>query len=239
MRAMILAAGLGTRLKPLTDTVPKALLTIKGHTLLELQINKLKASGFDKIIINIHHFADMIEDYLKQNSFFDCDITLSDEREKLLDTGGGLKKASWFFNDGKPFLLHNVDVLSNLDLKNFWEFNANSDSIATLAVSQRASSRYFLFDVKNNLSGWRNEKAAIEKIVRGSVKDLTKFAFSGIQVIDPKLFNYFPREDVFSLVDLYLAAAQKDILSGFVHNPDEWIDLGKKENLAKAEFFFN
>lgn len=235
MRAMILAAGLGTRLKPLTDTIPKALIKLNGHTLLGLQIKKLKSEGFDQIIINVHHFAEQIKDYLQKNNYFGCTIQISDENEKLLDTGGGLKKASHFFSNDKPFLVHNVDIISNINLKKMMEFHVGSSSIATLAIQDRKSSRKFLFDEKLILCGWMNEKAGKKIITRDSQYRLVPFSFSGIQIISPELFTYFPDEDVFSLVDLYLPAAKREIITGYVHNEDEWIDLGKIENVNQSE----
>ncbi|MEJ2242618.1 MAG: sugar phosphate nucleotidyltransferase, partial [Candidatus Bathyarchaeota archaeon] len=157
MRAMILAAGLGTRLKPLTDSTPKALIKIKGFTLLELLIKKLKSSGFDEIVINVHHLADQIKEFLKQNNFLDTEITISDESNKLLETGGGLKKAAYFFPDGKPFLVHNVDVLSDISVNSLMEHHLASKSLATLAVRNRKSSRKLLFNKENILCGWMNE----------------------------------------------------------------------------------
>ena len=235
MRAMILAAGLGTRLKPLTDSTPKALIKIKEHTLLELQIKKLKAEGFDRIIINVHHFADKVKDYLKQNNFFDCSIEISDESEKLLDTGGGLKKAAHFFSDGKPFLVYNVDILSNINLNKLMELHLVSKSIATLAVQKRESSRKFLFDKSNTLCGWLNEKSGEKIITRAEQSELFPYSFSGIQVVNKEIFKYFFDKDVFSLVDFYLSAAKREKIIGYVHNEDEWIDLGKIENLSEAE----
>jgi len=238
MRAMILAAGLGTRLKPLTDSTPKALIKIKEHTLLELQIKKLKTEGFDRIIINVHHFADKIKDYLEQNNFSDCSIEISDESKKLLDTGGGLKKAAHFFRDDKPFIIYNVDLLSNISLKKLMEFHLASKSIATLAVQKRESSRKFLFDNNNILCGWINEKSGEKINTKDEQSELFPYSFSGIQVIDPKLFKYFPNKDVFSLVEFYLTAAKREKIIGYVHNEDEWIDLGKTENLSEAEKVF-
>jgi len=238
MSAMILAAGLGTRLKPLTDSTPKALIKIKEHTLLELQIKKLKAEGFDRIIINVHHFADKVKRYLEQNNFFDCSIEISDESERVLDTGGGLKKAAHFFSDAKPFLVYNVDILSNISLKKLMEFHLASKSIATLAVQNRESSRKFLFDEKMKLCGWMNEKTGEKIIVKDEQSELFQYSFSGIQVVDPKIFKYFPDKDVFSLVELYLLTARKEKISGYFHNEDEWMDLGKIENIKKAESLF-
>lgn len=236
---MILAAGLGTRLKPLTDLTPKALIKIKNLTLLELQIKKLKAEGFNEIIINVHHFADLIKEYLEQNNFFDCLIEVSDESEKLLDTGGGLKKASHFFTDGRPFLVYNVDILSNINLNKLMNDHLSSSVIATLAVQDRASTRKFLIDREMTICGWMNEKTGEQIISKSSETKLTSFAFSGIQVIDPKLFNHFPDKDVFSLVDLYLSASESEKIVGYVHNEDDWLDLGKIENLKRAENLFD
>lgn len=239
MRAMILAAGLGTRLKPLTDSTPKALVKIKDKTLLELQINKLKSEGFDQIIINIHHFADKVKAYLEQNIFFNCQITLSDESEMLLDTGGGLKKASHFFSDGEPFLVYNVDILSNINLNKLMEFHKASGSIVTLAVQDRSSSRKFLFDDKMILCGWENKRSREQIISRTSQSELKEFSFSGVQIVDARIFKYFPDKDVFSLVELYLSAAKEEKIIGYVHNEDEWIDFGKIENLSEAERVLN
>lgn len=239
MRAMILAAGFGTRLKPLTESTPKALIKIKDKTLLELQINKLKSEGFNQIIINVHHFADKVKDYLKQNNFFDCSIEISDESEKLLETGGGLKKAAHFFSDGKPFLVYNVDILSNISLKKLIEFHLALKGIATLAVQNRESSRKFLFDKSNILCGWLNEKSGKKIITRDEQSEFFPYSFSGIQVVDPKIFKYFPDKDIFSLVELYLTAANREKIIGYVHNKDEWIDFGKMENLSEAERVFD
>jgi NDP-sugar pyrophosphorylase family protein len=238
MRAMILAAGLGTRLRPITNSIPKALIKIKEHTLLELQIRKLKSSGINKIIINIHHHAKMIENYLKRNSYFDCNIVLSDESNQLLETGGGLKKAARFFSDSSPFLIHNVDVITNLNLNKFFDHHNKVNALATLAVMERKSSRYFVFDEENILVGWKNEKTEESKVVRKPIGKIKLLAFSGIQIVEPKIFKYFPDKDVFSLVDLYLAAASEERVAAFNHSDDIWLDLGKKENLVEAENLF-
>lgn len=238
MRAMILAAGLGTRLKPLTDSIPKALIKINGFTLLELQIRKLKSEGFNEIIINVHHFAEQIEEYLQQNKYFNTAIELSDETEQLLETGGGLKKAAHFFSDGKPFLVHNADILSDIKLKKLMDHHIASKSLATLAVKERESSRKFLFNKENILRGWVNKKSGKKIIVRNTKTGLFPYSFSGIQIIDPVIFRYFPDENVFSLVDLYLSVAKKEMISGFIHNENEWLDIGKTESLAEATNLF-
>ena len=186
MRAMILAAGLGTRLQPLTDNIPKALVKLRNKTLLEIAINHLVRNGFDKIIINVHHFGDQVINFIEEN-IFDADISISDERDKLLNTGGGLKKASQFFKDEKPFLLYNVDIVTNLNLKTLYEANLKSNSIATLTVRKRESSRYLLFNSENILCGWKNTKTG-ELISSCSINLLNEFAFSGIHIINPKIY---------------------------------------------------
>ncbi|MGB5531039.1 MAG: nucleotidyltransferase family protein [Ignavibacteriaceae bacterium] len=238
MQAMILAAGLGTRLRPLTDSTPKALIKIKEFTLLELQIRKLESEGFNEIIINIHHFAEQIKEYLKQKNFPGCSITISDESKKLLDTGGGLKKAAYFFSAAKPFLVYNVDILSDINLKKLLDYHMSSGTLATLAVRERKSSRKFLFDKENILLGWKNENANEQIIVSDTISDLVPLAFSGVQIIDPAIFKYFPDEDVFSIVDLYLSVAKKEKINGYIHNKDNWLDLGKTESLNEAERVF-
>jgi NDP-sugar pyrophosphorylase family protein len=235
MKAMIFAAGLGTRLKPLTDNKPKALVEIKNIPLLQIVLTKLKDYGFDEVIINLHHFADKIIDYLESKNNFGIHIQISDERDLLLDTGGGLKKASWFFNDGKPFLVYNVDVLSDIDLHKLYRTHLLTNSLVTLAVRNRESQRYFLFNKENILCGWKNIKTGDTKITRQSESQLKPLANSGIQIIDPRIFNLMPDEKVFSIIDLYLKLAPDYKISAFIHDENYWLDLGKKESLAEAE----
>jgi NDP-sugar pyrophosphorylase family protein len=237
MRAMILAAGLGTRLMPLTKNLPKALVKIREKTLLEIAINNLVRNGFDKIIINVHHFAEQVIDFIEQNNF-GADISISDERDKLLDTGGGLKKASHFFNDGKPFLLYNVDIISNLNLRTFYHANIKSDSIATLIVRKRKSSRYLLFNSENILCGWKDTKTG--ELISACTNDLTnEFAFSGIHIINPKIFSLMPDDDVFSMIDLYLDIMKDNKIIASVDNNSFWLDVGKTESLKIAEENFH
>ncbi|MEG8990749.1 nucleotidyltransferase family protein [Ignavibacteria bacterium 4148-Me] len=238
MKAFILAAGLGTRLRPLTDSTPKALIKINGIPLLEIIIKRLIKFGFNKITINVHHLAEQIIDFIEKNKF-DADIFISDERNLLLDTGGGLKKASSFFDDGFPFLIHNVDVLSDINLIDFYEYHKNQDAIATIAVQKRNSSRYFLFDNENNLCGWKNSKTSETKIVRASSTPLNEYAFSGIHIVNPDIFNHFPRDDVFSIIDFYLAVAVEKRITFYDHSKNFFFDLGKKENLQQAEIFLS
>lgn len=234
MRAMILAAGLGTRLIPITNNIPKALVKVGNTTLLEICIKNLKEQGISDIIINVYHFAEQIKIFLAKNNNFDVNISISDETEKLLDTGGGLKKTAWFFDDGKPFLLHNVDVISNLNLKTLYNFHINSNAIATLAVRERESSRYLLFNSENILCGWKNVKTN-KTISYVDVKLLEEFAFSGIHIIDPKIFSLMPNDQVFSMIDLYLEVMKNNHTYGYIDNDTFWMDVGNPANLKIAE----
>ena len=234
MKAIIFAAGFGTRLQPLTNNKPKALVEINGTTLLEIVINRLKLFGFNDIIINVHHFSDMIVDFLKKNNNFNTNITISDESDYILDTGGGLKKAAWFFNDKKPFLVHNVDIISNINLSEMYNKHLNSDAIATLAVRNRNSSRYFLFDENNTLCGWENTKTQEIKITKETNSQLTQYAFSGIHVISPEIFNHINEKGNFSIVDVYLKLAATNKIMAFNHDKSLWFDVGDKNKLIEA-----
>jgi len=233
MKAMIFAAGLGTRLRPLTNDKPKALVEIKGKTLLEITITHLIKNGYEEIIINIHHFAEQVIDFLKQNNF-KARIEISDESEKLLDTGGGLKKAKWFFDDSNPFLVHNVDIINDIGLRKIYQTHLTNSSIATLAVRKRKSSRYLLFDEDEILCGWENINTG-ERIISQDRDSLTQLAFSGIHIIDPALFKYFPEDDKFSIIDVYLEAAKNERIKAFPHNNSFWQDVGRIEDLNSLE----
>ena len=240
MKAMIFAAGLGTRLKPLTDVMPKALVEVNGQPLLQLVIEKLKAEGFDEIIVNVHHFAEKIIDFIEANNHFDICIEISDERESLLDTGGGIKKASWFFDDEKPFLIYNVDILSNIRLKELYEYHLHQKSLATLVCSERKTSRYLLFDRENALKGWINEKTGETKspLTNFNSEIYQKLAFSGIHVLDPSIFSYmkdFPEK--FSIIDFYLSICNKTIIKAYIPKHFELLDVGKIDALEKANKF--
>ena len=234
MRAMIFAAGLGTRLRPITDALPKALVPIKGHPLLEIAILRLKAAGCRDIIVNIHHFGQQIIDFLQRNDHFGINIQVSDERDLLLDTGGGLKKAAWFLRD-EPFLLTNADAITNLDLHKFYQTHLKNDALATLAVRQRESSRYFLFNPTGQLCGWRNEKTGETRLSRAE-DNLQHLCFSGIHAISPRIFDFFPKDQsVFSIIDTYLSAATSERIVAYPHNEDIWMDVGKIPQLELAE----
>lgn len=234
MKALIFAAGLGTRLRPLTNDKPKAMVDLKGKPLLQHVIEKLIENGFDEIIVNVHHFADLIIDFLKSKNNFGIRIEISDERDFLLDTGGGLKKAQHFFDDGKPFLVHNVDILSEIDLKELYQKQLNSTAIATLAVKNRNTSRYLLFDKNEKLSGWINEKTQETKPKDFDISAFQKWAFSGIQVIDPKIFQFIHQTGKFSIIEIYLDLMQKETIQAYPHDSVFLMDLGKPENLQAA-----
>ena len=241
MKAMIFAAGLGTRLKPLTDTMPKALVPVAGRPMLEHVILKLKASGFDEIVINVHHFAEQIIDFLKEKENFGITIHISDETGLLLDTGGGIRKAAPFFADGEPFLVHNVDILSDTDLKALYEHHLASGNDATLLVSPRKTARYLLFDAGNRLCGWVN-KDTLQTKPEGFVYQpevQKEYAFSGIHVLSPTIYHYMGDEwtGKFSIMDFYLQVCREAKLGGYIQNDLQLIDIGKPETLARAEEF--
>lgn len=234
MKAMILAAGLGTRLKPLTDHCPKALLKAGPYTLLEFAIRKLKAAGFDELIINVHHHAPMIISYLERNRNFGCGISISDESDQLLDTGGGIQQASWFFNDGKPFLVYNADIIGDLDLGTLYARHLEQQGLATLVVRERKTSRYLLFDAEMRLCGWENVNTGEQRMARPSADPLTQLAFSGIHVISPVIFPLIQTKGRFSIIDTYLALAGSNLITGYLDDSPLWADAGKPESLEQA-----
>jgi NDP-sugar pyrophosphorylase family protein len=242
MKAMILAAGLGTRLKPLTETRPKALVELVGRTLLEITLTRLQTFGVTEVIINVHHFADMVTDYLKSHNNFGMRIEISRE-EVLLDTGGGLKKAAWFFLEDptrldEPFLLHNVDVISNIDLSRMLQFHTENHALATLAVQSRETSRPLLFDDRHQLRGRRidNKDSVISSEPRNlSSIPLQPLAFSGIHVISPRLLPILTEEGIFSIIPSYLRlAAQGEKILAFRADQYYWRDLGRPADLTQA-----
>jgi NDP-sugar pyrophosphorylase family protein len=237
MRAMILAAGLGTRLRPLTNDRPKALVEVAGHTLLEITLCRLASFGIREVMVNVHHFADMVVDYLKKHDNFGMHVEISRE-DILLDTGGGLKKAAWFFLEGGaeqgPFLLHNVDVISTIDFGQMLRAHQESGALATLAVQDRKTSRYLLFDEENWLCGRRAGSDGKAEIVRPSSHPRA-FAFSGLHVISPRLLSLMNEEGAFSIITAYLRLADQGEKIG-LFRADEcyWRDMGKPENIAQA-----
>ncbi len=235
MKAMIFAAGLGTRLFPLTSDKPKALVKVQGVPLLEIVIRRLIRFGYTDILVNVHHFAKQVIRFLEEKQHFAIRIAISDERGQLLETGGGLKKASWFFDDGQAFLLHNADVLSDIDLNALRNAHLQSGALATLAVRRRQSSRYLLFDRQQILHGWVNVKSGDMRLARQESQNLRLWAFSGIHMISPKIFGSMPKEEVFSIIDLYLKTAGSEQIMAFPHDDSLWVDVGKIANLEKAE----
>jgi mannose-1-phosphate guanylyltransferase len=244
MKAMILAAGLGTRLRPLTDDRPKALVEIDGRTLLEITLSRLRSFGVREVMINVYHFADMIVEYLKANDNFGMRIEVSRE-EVLLDTGGGLKKAAWFFNDSRghsgketPFILHNVDVLSTIDLRRMVQFHTENQALATLAVQDRKTSRYLLFDDQLQLCGRRSGDDQEPELVQSSPAQSQQprsLAFSGIHVISPRLLALMAEDGAFSIITSYLRlAAQGEKILAFRADEYYWRDLGRPEDVAQA-----
>ena len=240
MKAMILAAGLGTRLRPLTDDRPKALVELNGRTPLEITLSRLLSFGVREVIVNVHHFAEQIVDYLAAHQNFGMRIEISREDNFLLDTGGGLKHAAWFVLENsadhdQPFLLHNVDVLSTIDLARVAQFHSEQGALATLAVQQRNSSRYLLFDQQLQLCGRRFEREQRTEMARPA-EQLQALAFSGIHVISPRLLRLMTEDGAFSIIETYLrlAAEGKPILA-FRADEYYWRDLGTLENLKQAE----
>ena len=239
MRAMVLAAGLGTRLRPLTNDRPKAMVEIGGRTLLELTLTRLATFGVREVIVNVHHFADLVIQYLKANNNFGLQVEISRE-ELLLDTGGGLKKASWFFLQDpnrldEPFILHNVDVVSAIDFHRLLNSHNENRALATLAVQKRESSRYLLFDEQGELCGRRIGHDQEPELVR-STPNLQALAFSGIHMISPRLLPIMTEEGVFSIIATYLRlAGQGEKILAFRADEYYWRDLGKLDDLRQAE----
>jgi NDP-sugar pyrophosphorylase family protein len=239
MKAMILAAGLGTRLRPLTNDRPKALVEIAGRTLLEIALSRLREFGVDEVIVNVHHYAEMVVDYLKANKNFGMHIEISSE-DTLLDTGGGLKKAAWFFlqhsaENDEPFILHNVDVISAIDLGRMLQFHNERRALATLAVQKRETSRYLLFDEKGQLCGRRSGRDGAPQLVR-SAAQTQALAFSGIHVISPRIFSMMSEDGAFSIISTYLRlAGQGERILGFHADEYYWRDMGRLENVERAQ----
>jgi NDP-sugar pyrophosphorylase family protein len=237
MRAMILAAGLGSRLRPLTDDRPKALVEVAGHTLLEIALRRLREFGIRDVIVNVHHFADLVVDYLKKNNDFGMRIEISRE-VVLLDTGGGLQKAAWFFLKGagaeEPFLLHNVDVLSTIDFGRMVDFHKQNQALATLAVQERETSRPLLFDEDNQLCGRRTVQNQTLEMVRPS-QNPQVLAFSGVHIISPRLLESLSGDGAFSIITSYLSLAGKgQKILAFRADDYYWLDLGRPENVMQA-----
>ncbi|MCQ2287747.1 MAG: nucleotidyltransferase family protein [Muribaculaceae bacterium] len=245
MKAMIFAAGLGTRLRPLTNDRPKALVEVGGKPMLEHVINHLAQAGFDDITINIHHFGQKIIDFLESKNNFGLNIHISDERDLLLDTGGGILKARPFLDGDEPFLVHNADILTDLDLKAMVATHKQNDAVATLLVKSRLTQRYFVFDNDYRLNGWINKKTGETKpatlsYAEGEMKEL---AFGGVHVISPKIFPLLEKhaqgEEVFSITPFYIEQCNACHIHGYeCPTPYNWLDVGKPETLEEANRLF-
>lgn len=236
MKALLFAAGLGTRLKTYTQDKPKALVTLAGKPLLQHAIEHLKRFGITDITINVFHFADQIIDFISEHNSFDVNIRISDEREQLLDTGGGLKKAAGFLKGNEPILIYNVDVISNLNLFNLLNFHQQNKALATLVVRNRETSRYLMFDESLQLTGWKNFSNGDSIISRADSFPTSKpMAFSGIHLLEPEIFELITEEGKFPIMDLYLRLAKVHKIIGYPDQSELWMDLGKPEQLLAAE----
>jgi NDP-sugar pyrophosphorylase family protein len=239
MKAMIFAAGIGTRLRPLTDTLPKALVRVGGKPLLQWNIEKLIGAGIKDIVVNVHHFPDLIRDFLEMNQNFGVNIRISDESDVLLDTGGGLLKAASLLEGKETVLVHNVDILSNLDLNLLLNIHLSQNALATLVVRERKTDRNLLFDEYMRLTGWINTKTGETKEPVPGITIYSKMlAFSGIQIIDPRFLRLMSGSGKFSLIDTYLQLAPDYRVIGFEDTSSLWMDVGKTEQLAEADRWF-
>ncbi len=246
MQAMIFAAGLGTRLKPLTDTMPKALVPVNGKPLLRHVLERLAGNGCSDVVVNVHHFSQQIKDFLHDNDNLGLDISISDESDMLLETGGGIKKAVPLFNAEEPILIHNVDIFCDIDLRTF--YSSSKDNAATLLVSKRESSRYLYFDDDDNLVAWANMKTQEIKSPFAEIRKMDipmleeryrRYAFSGIHIFSPVLFRYFDCfPERFGIIDFYLKVCEKEKIKCFVKDNLRLLDVGKIETLKEAEMFW-
>ncbi len=238
MKALLFSAGLGTRFKPWTDKHPKALAVVKGKSLLQRNIEYLQQYSITDVVVNVHHFADQIIDTIQKNKGWGSNISISDEQDKILETGGGLLKAKSLLKSNDPFLTINVDILTNLNLNNLLTYHKQYNPLTTLAVTNRTTSRYFLLDNNNRLFGWRNTKTNEEKIIIQQAH-LTQKAYSGIAVFNPKIFALIRQQGKFSLTETYLDLCKGHTILGYDHSGDIIIDVGKPEAAKEAEILFS
>lgn len=237
MRAMIFAAGLGTRFKPWTDHHPKALAVVNGKTLLQRNIEYLQSQGITDVVVNVHHFANQIVDAVAINKGWGSNIIISDESDAVLETGGGLLKARLLLEQSSPFITVNADILTDLDIRKLLTYHQEQQALISFAVSERVTSRYLLFDENNRLCGWKNVTTGEEKIVVPSA-NLRPMAYSCVVVFEPKVFELVRHSGKFSLMDMYLDLAAEHKIMGWPHGGDRWIDVGKTDSVAKAEEMF-
>lgn len=236
-QAFILAAGLGTRLGHLTENIPKALVKVNGIPMLQLLIERLQKVGIGSFIINIHHHGQQILDFLEENNNFGATIYISDERDSLLDTGGALRKMKAYLSISNPILIHNVDVISEIDLTALKEFHNKTKALATLCVRKRDSGRQLLFDKEMNLTGWQNVKSGEFKWVNQPTENFKPFAFSGVYLADPEFACNMPFSGKFSIIDAWLEMAPEHKIVGFNDTSPAWFDLGTEEKIKEAEMF--
>ncbi len=239
MKAMVFAAGLGTRLQHETSDRPKALVEIGGKTLLQRTIEKLRNEGIDEIVVNVHHFSEKVKTFIGENNF-EIPVHISDESDKLLDTGGGLKKAAPLLIGNDPILIHNVDILSTINLKELIEYHNSLGALATLTVRDRKTERYLKFDSERRLVGWLNKKTGQTKIsVPEQFENAIEKTFSGVHVVNPEIFDYMPVNDRFSIIDFYLELSKTQLIKGYFDDSDLWMDVGKPHQLEEARRLFS
>jgi NDP-sugar pyrophosphorylase family protein len=237
MRAMIFAAGLGTRFKPWTDSNPKALAIINGKSLLQRNIEYLQKYGITDVVVNVHHFPDKIIDTISANNGWGSSITISDERNEVLETGGGLLNARHYLQNNEPFITLNADILTDFPIDELIEFHQQKNALISFGVSNRKTSRNFLFDENNHLCGWENNTTGEQRI---SIQNriLHPLAYSCVAIFEPNVFDKIPQRGKFSLTDTYLSLAENNLIAGFEHNNNRWIDVGKPESVEVAEKLF-
>ena len=235
MKAFVAAAGLGTRLGKITKDKPKALAVVGGKTEIQIVFEQLKKYGFTEVVVNLHHFADKVKQYLAQNQGFGLQVSFSDETDLLRDTGGGLKYARKILEDVEVFLVHNVDVLSDINIGELLSFHQNENALATLAVRSRNTSRYLMANAQNQMCGWQNIKTGATKPAQLNTQNLNMYAFSGITALSPRLFDLMEDTDVFSIIDTYVRLCTTEKIMLYPHNYGYWMDMGRPENIPKAE----
>lgn len=237
MKAMIFAAGLGTRFKPWTDKHPKALALVNGKSLLQRNVEYLQQYNIKEVVVNVHHFSGQIIDAIEKNKGWGSHISISDETDEVLETGGGLLKAKNLLQNDEPFITLNADFLTNLDINNLLAFHKNKEALISFGITNRKTSRNFLFDEDNRLCGWRNSVTGQEKIAIPK-KNLKEMAYSCVVIFNPQIFELIPQRGKFSLVDTYLSLAAAHPIYGFDHSGDKLVDVGKPESVAIAERLF-
>lgn len=234
MKALILAAGTGSRLKPLTDNIPKALIRIGGYTLLEIVIRRIAGAGIKSLVVNVHHFPEQIIDYLRSNNNFGLDISISDESGELLDTGGAIKKATPFLQGEETVLVHNIDILSNFNIHDLLTYHEKKGALVTLAVKERPTTRSLLIDASGRLCGWEFPGKNLSILTRDNRKGLKTTAFSGVYVFSTELFKKFPDDRVFGFIPWILDLAAVEKILTWDQSPAFWYEAGRLDSIALA-----